>query len=182
MITTSPAIIFNPVLDNVKQAYKETLFGNPDTVNLIRQQIGGFIDTNITSAQMLTLNTVPVVLVPAAGAGLQIIVDQVFASLVYNSTTYAVNASGASLLYKSDGSGQNLGITLTQGFLQSASGTNFQFVRGGATAITDVTANLANQPVVLKAASADPTTGNSPMIVRTYFWIIPAPLQGSVNP
>lgn len=135
-----------------------------------------YVDVKIATAAIKTLFTTPVVLVPAQGAGLVVVVDSLWVTYVYGSATYACNASGASLFYKSDASGQAVGITVTQGFIQSASGTNFALIRGSSTLITDVTANLANVAVAIKAAVSDPTTGDGDMKFRVYYKVVPGPI------
>lgn len=134
-----------------------------------------FVDVTLTAAQILALNTTPITLVAAPGSGLVTLVDSVFARLVYNSTTYSCNASGAALKY-TDGSGAAVGISLTQAFIQSSSGTNYLHVRGGATALVPV----ANAVIVIQAASSDPTTGNSLINIRTYYRVVSAALQPGV--
>lgn len=164
----------DPTSDRVMQKKKE-IHGDVDFVRADMLASEWWTLTTIATASVLTLNTVPVVLVAAPGSGMAIFVDDIVASYVYNTTTYACNASGASLFYKSDGSGQALGITLTQAFIQSSSGTNFSHVRGNSTAITDATAAMANQPVVIKAATSDPTTGNGAIKIFTRYRVLPVP-------
>lgn len=130
----------------------------------------GWKDITITTAQMLTLNTVPVSLVAAPGAGLALVPVQLFSTLTYNSAAYSTNASGASVKY-TDGSGVAPGLTLTQAFLQSSANSSLN-VMASATAYIPT----ANAPLMLVAASSDPTTGNSALKVRIYYRIVPSPL------
>lgn len=160
----------NDAGDEIASASDNVLVGQ------MNENVVKYVDVTLSSANILALFTTPQVLIAAPGAGKMILVEDVFATMVYNSTTYACNAAGASLFYKSDASGQAVGATITQGFIQSASGTNFQYVRGGTSAVTDVTANLANQPVAIKASTSDPTTGNSVIKIRVYYRVVPAPL------
>jgi hypothetical protein len=133
-------------------------------------------DTTLTALQVKALFTTPIVVVTAPGAGKMIIVQEMFVTMVYGAATYSCNASGASLFYKSTAAGQAVGITLTQAFIQASSGSNYAHVRGGVTLITDVTANLDNQAVAIKAATSDPTTGDSPIKIRVYYRVVPCPL------
>lgn len=129
-----------------------------------------YAQVNLTAAQVKALNTTPISLVAAPGSGLGIIVDFVYASLVYVSATYSCNAGGASLFY-TDGSGTAVGIALTQAFIQTSSGTAHLHVRGSATALAPV----ANAAIVIKAASTDPTTGDSLIKVLTYYRVVAMP-------
>lgn len=140
---------------------------------------GGYRTLVIPSAQVLQLNTTPIQLVPAPGAGLVVVPYMLVASMVYNSTTYSTNASGASLAYGVSGAGTAPGLTLTQVFLQSSS-TNFSIVNASTTAYSPQASDV-NQPLTLIAASSNPTTGNSDLYVRVYFKVIGLPLFPSTT-
>lgn len=158
-------------LDTVRQKTKE-LHGDVDFVQALRHGWSSWVDVALTAAQVKALNTTPIVLIAAPGAGAYIIVREVIASIVFNSAAYACNASGAALKYKSDASGASVGISLTQAFIQAASGTVAAHVRGSATAL----APDVNQPVVIQAVSTDPTTGDSVINLRVYYQVVPVAL------
>lgn len=143
---------------------------------------GGFRTVQIPTANVLTLHSVPVQLVPAPGAGLLIVPTLMIASMVYNSTTYVANAGGASLIYGPAGAGTSTGFTLTQGFLQTASGTGLEVVNQSSSANYTPATTDVNQPLTLIAASADPTTGNSDLYVRVYFKIVQVPFTNPSAP
>ena len=164
------AFDFNPAADHMKLKFKE-LTGDTPFTDAFRHQVGGYKDITITSAQMLTLNTAPVTLLPAPPAGAVILVDQVYATMVFNSAAYSTNASGANILY-TGAAGAATGIVLTQAFLQTSSGTGSIFVRGSSTAVVPAVA----APIVLQAATSDPTTGDSVLNLRIYYWVAISPL------
>lgn len=173
--------ILDPVLDNVKQHYKES--GLNDNIRTrVRHMVGGYRTVKIPTASVLTLNSVPVQIVPAPGSGLLIVPTMMIATLVYNSATYAVNASGASLKYGSDGSGTSTGFTLTQGFLQSSSGTNTQIVNQSSAATYLPASTDVNTALTLIAATADPTTGDSDLYVRVYYRVVTVPFTNPAQP
>lgn len=129
-----------------------------------------YADVTLTVAQMLALFTTPRTLVAAPGAGKAILVSHVVSSLTFVSAAYSCNAAGATLFY-TDGSGVNTGITLTQTYLQAAASSAL-FVKGAVTALIPT----ANAAIVIKASTSDPTTGDSPVKIRTYYYVINQPL------
>ncbi len=143
------------------------LAGAVDTLDVNNGMVK-YVDVTLTSAQIKALNATPIALLAAPVTGLVNIVHAVVAKLVYVSATYACNASGASLFYGDNTTA--VGITLTQAFIQSASGTNYLHVRGAATALAPVSASAIN----IKAASTDPTTGDSLIKIRVYYSILPS--------
>jgi hypothetical protein len=173
--------IMDPNLPDVAQHWKETGF-NPFLRGRAEHIVGGYRTVKIPSASVLTLNTVPIQIVPAPAAGKILIPTLMIASLVYGAATYAVNASGASLKYGTAGAGTSTGFTLSQAFLQSSSGTNVQVVnQSSAATYLPATTDYAT-PLTLIAASADPTTGDSDLYVRVYFLTLTVPFTLNVAP
>lgn len=127
-------------------------------------------DTTLTTAQILALNTTPITLVAAPGAGKAILVRSLYATITYNSAAYSCNAAGLIARY-TDGSGTAPGAVLTQGFCQSSANA-VQVVEMSSTAYTPT----VNAPIVLHAGAANPTTGNSAIKVRVYYVVAPHPL------
>ena len=129
-----------------------------------------FADVTVTSEEILALNTTPKQLVAAPGSDLVVIVDSVYATMTYAAATYAADAAGFTVRY-TDGSGNSVGATLTEGFVESTASA-MQSVRAAATALTPV----ANAAIVLYADNGNPTTGDSAIKVRTYYRVVPNPL------
>lgn len=172
--------IFDPMVDRVKQNYKEAI-PEPYLSGRLKHQVGGYRTVKIPSASVLTLNSVPIQIVPAPGAGLLIIPTLMIATLVFNSAGYSTNASGASLKYGVSGAGTSPGLTLTQGFLQSGSGTNTAVVFASATQYLPATTDF-NVPLTLIAATSDPTTGDSDLYVRVFFNVVTVPFTNPSAP
>jgi hypothetical protein len=123
--------------------------------------------TNIATAAVLTLHATPVTIVPAQGAGNLVVVDDITCKLVFNSIAYT-GSNNVTFSY-TNGSGAAVATPLAGGtFLDSSSGTNYDHVGGLATELTPV----ANAPVVIAVASANPAAGNSPLEVVTRWHIV----------
>lgn len=121
-----------------------------------------YTDFEISSAQLLDLFTTPVTVVPAAGANTLIVPIECWAFLDYNSATYA--AGGAVHLAigtVSCGSIAATGVT-------SASDIVSKFVL--TTAVSS--GSLLNQDLKVYAASANFTTGDSPLKCRLLYKVI----------
>lgn len=172
--------IFDPTLPNVIQDYKQMGSAHPSLLLAQRHVSGGFRTVQIPTTQMLTLNTVPIQIVPAAGANTVIIPYLLMATIVYNSATYSCNASGATLIYGANAGGTSTGITISQAFIQSSSGNPAIFsAYASSSAYLPVVSTDVNQPLTLQAASSNPTTGNSDMYVRVYYTVVGVPLGPS---
>ncbi len=172
---------FDPTLPQVQQHTKERGM-NPLLMPCVAHEQGGYRTVKITAAQMLALNTTPIQIVPAPGAGKLLVPTMMIASLVFNSAAYAVNASGASLKYGVSGAGTSTGFTLSQAFLQSASGTNVQVVNQSSAATYLPATTDYNVPLTLIAATSDPTTGDSLLYVRVYFRVVTVPFTDPASP
>lgn len=161
-------IVFDPANANISAYYRSL---GIRASQHIKHTVGGFVTVKIPTANVLTLNSVPIQIVPAAGAGMLIVPTRMIATMVYNTTTYSTNSSGASLIYGLNGAGTSTGFTLSQAFLQASSGTNTQVVNQASSATYLPASTDLNVPLTLIAASSDPTTGNSDLYVRVYFRI-----------
>jgi hypothetical protein len=165
-------VIWDPALQNV-QLFANQL-GTTGT-GKIRHLLGGYRTVWIPTANVLTLHSVPIQIVPAPGAGMIIVPEKMIATLVYNSTTYATASGGASLIYGNNGAGTSTGFTLSQAFLETSSGTAMQVVNQSSSATYSPATTDYNVPLTLIAATSDPTTGNSDLFVRVYFRIETVP-------
>lgn len=110
------------------------------------------VKVSLSSAEILTLYTLPKIAIPAPGVGKYIQVTHVSYKLNYNSTTY---------------SNSDLEV-LTQGNL--VGNTEFWFSRtidGASSIFQELILNSSgalireNRPIILQAANSNPTTGNS---------------------
>lgn len=120
-------------------------------------------DVTITTGQLLALNATPKELVAAPGAGKAILVEDLQLFLDFNSVAYDGIAAGEDLeLRYENGSGALIATIETDPFL-AASADAYRHVRPVTTAAHLVPANKA---VVLRLASAEIATGNSPLKCR----------------
>lgn len=133
-------------------------------------------DVTITSAQLLALNATPKSLVPAPGAGRA----NVFAGAVvfydYNSAAYAVDAADNLQIRYTDGSGQLVAACETDGFLTlTADAVRYVLPLVGSTTLSDITP-VANAALVAFMANSEVITGDSPLLLRVYYRVIPTSL------
>ena len=133
---------------------------NPDVQMYCRK-------TLLTSAQILALNTTPITLVPAPGAGRAIIPINVVARLTYNSVAYATNTS-MEIRY-TNGSGT---------VLTSASLAALLTAVANKTQAVDMTGSeftaLPNAPIVVDVATGNPTAGNSTVEFTVFYMEVDA--------
>lgn len=113
--------------------------------------------TNLTSAQIVTLSSVPVNIVPAPGPGK--IIALIGMALVYNFGTHAF-ANGASDLLEVQFAGANNDLMLSTGVggLITGSASGFFYIEGRTDAIDDMAGDI-NQAAQLFAAN-DYTEGS----------------------
>lgn len=117
----------------------------------------------LTSAQILALNSTPVTLVPAPGAGKYIEVLRVSAKLVFNSVAYT-GANALEIRY-TDGSGAKATSDLAAALINAAATR-----RDSATAAA--VTQVANAPVVAAVPSANPGAGDSTMVVDVLYRVV----------
>lgn len=125
----------------------------------------------ITTGQLIALNTTPITLVPAQGAGTFIVVEGITVLNDFGTAAYVVNAAGFTVRY-TNGAGSIIGA-LTQAF--------GQLVADGVAQISDLASDgvtdplVANAPVVLFADTANPTTGDGEFDVSVLYRVVTFP-------
>ncbi len=128
-----------------------------------------FVDVTITTAQVLALFATPIALVAAPGANRFLIFEGAFLFLDFNAAAYAGIAAGEDLqISYTNGAGQLVAQVETTGFLDAVA-DDFRWVNHiGAAVLNDVTP-VANAALVLSLLVAEIITGDSPLIVRTFY-------------
>ncbi len=123
-------------------------------------------DVTVTTGQVLALNATPISLVAAPGAGKAIIVEDIQLMLDYNSAAYAGIAAGEDLEVRyTDGSGLLVATIEATGFLD-ATADEYRHVRPVTTAAMEPVTNAA---LVIRMATGEIITGNSPLKVRVRY-------------
>jgi hypothetical protein len=121
----------------------------------------------MSSAQILNCNSSPIVLVPAPGAGLTILVLSIYAKLDYNSAAYATNTQ---YVFGYSGGGHSISGSLDGGFLSGAGDRYlYTFCKEGIVSSD----TIENRAVVFRVNSGNPTAGNSPVYVTLVYAIVP---------
>lgn len=141
--------------------------------------IGAIRKTTITSAQLLALNATPQTIIPAPGAGKANILTRVH---LYKpaGTAYAGIAAGEDLVAKyTNGSGAQVSSVIeTTGFLdQTTAQGRYAGPPGSVTTTAADVAPVANAAVVLHLLTGEITTGDSALIVWTFYDVIPTVLD-----
>lgn len=165
-----PITTFDTSLLRLKYKVRE-MEGDADFAQALANALDCYVDVKIPTASVLTMNATPVTIVAAPASGFAAVPLAMYSSMVYNSATYACNASGASLFYTNGSGVQPTGFTLTQSYIQSGA-TSQLFLLGGSTAYVPTAA----APLVLVAASSNPTTGNSDIKIRLFYKVVPVPI------
>jgi len=125
-------------------------------INLIQTAV-----VTLTSAQILTLNTTPVVIVPAPGAGLTIIGDYMVLKYLNGGTNYA--GGGAFSMQYSGGA--TLFATLPASTITGASATATAPTTGAVT-------GSINTAVTITNATGNFTTGNGTIVILMSYVIV----------
>jgi hypothetical protein len=136
-----------------------------------------FADVTITTGELLALNGTPKQLVAAPGANLAIILHRLILFLDYNSVAYNGIAAGEDIAIRyTDGSGTIVATCETDPFLTAtADATRIVYPYRAASGASDVTPT-ANAALVAHMTTSNIATGNSPLLTRTYYSIVPTTL------
>lgn len=116
--------------------------------------VGGAVEAiTLSSAQIKALNTTPITLVSAKGAGKTIVVDEIFLKNTYGTATYT---GGNALEFRyTDASGAKVSADIASTFINLVA-TGYACVKSIVTAFTPV----ANSPIVVRVPTADPAVGD----------------------
>ena len=123
------------------------------------------VRTTITSAQLLALNATPITVVPAPGAGLAVVPDEISLFLDFNTAAYAGIAAGEDLSLKYTGAAgeEQLQVEST-GFLDAVADA-YRNKKSETTLKTPV----ANAVLALHLLVGEITTGDSPLEVEVLY-------------
>lgn len=134
------------------------IIGVEETGEIVRRTV------TLTSAQVLASNTTPITLVPAPGAWKAVHVESIVWSVDYNSAAYATNTTMEARY--TDGSGTKVTADITS--LLTATADTILSVWG-------IEAQLVltqNAPVVIRTATGNPATGNSPVTFTVFYRVV----------
>jgi len=141
-------------------------FGDvPDDGMILRRSL-----VTVTTAQVLALNATPIALVAAPGADKFIEFVSAHLFLDYNSAAYAGVAGGEDLVITyTDGSGEEVGRQETTGFIDQTNDEHRIVVHHAVDDAVSDKIPVANAALVISLLSGEITTGDSPMIVETFY-------------
>jgi hypothetical protein len=127
-----------------------------------------YFDVTIPSADVLTLNTTPIELVPAQGANKIIVPTTILAEMDYNTTPYATNGN---LVIKSGGGWFVAAAEDTQFLFGTVSRiVNIMVIENDKSATT--VQYVANQPLTVEVLTGNPTAGDSNIRIFGYYKVI----------
>jgi hypothetical protein len=142
------------------------------TMAKLDEQIVKYVDVTITSAQLLALNATPKQIVAAPGSGKAVVP---IGAILYkpSGTAYAGIATGEDISFKyTNGSGAEVMQAEATGFLDQATAqTRYAFPVS--TNITPV----ANAAIVAHMLVGEIITGDSDLLIRFYYRVIPTTLS-----
>ena len=140
--------------------------GNTQDVNDIAGNGMRVAKLTILSASVLTLNTIPIEIIPAPGVGYFTEIIQCSGSLIFNTTPYAA-ASTINLITDTATVAQ-FTIAPILNAINSTTRTG-QFVNASA---TNATQCIENKAVYVQVPATDPTTGDSNIIIYAAYRIV----------
>lgn len=133
------------------------------------QQFASMAEATITSEQLLALNATEQPLVAAPGAGKVLIFKGAMMFLDYGGTAYSgIGATEDLTIRYTDESGAVVANIETTGFLDATADAIRWVSPASVAAVTPV----ANSPLVLHLSAGEVTTGNSPLLVRTFYDVL----------
>jgi hypothetical protein len=135
---------------------------------MVGQQQEFYFEVTVTSAEILDAFDTPIELVPAQGANTIIVPTSITGQMIYGTTPYATD--GEIDVY-CGGTKHIMGFPADDGFLF---GTVSRIVNLGFAFTSGVaeTQYVADEPLTLKTVGANPTAGDSDIIIRGFYKVI----------
>ncbi len=169
-------------IDGAKLLANSVSYGAVDPMIQAMLVGGGILYASVTiaSADVLTLNTTPIQIVAAPGAGFALILQQWTINMIFNTTAYATNI-GLVVRHPTVAAVHEQGRNLLTLGSAPAPGTIIWTacsIRGDMTN----TQIVANQPLEVAVLVGDPTAGDSDIQVRVWYLIKRAFALIFVNP
>lgn len=129
-------------------------------------QFGQTLQTRVevTSAEVLAINTTPKTLVAAPWAGYCLVLESLFFFYDFNSAAYATNTTLEARY--TDGSGAKVTADISSLIDETADAYAL------AKSVASLVVPVPNSPIVLTAASGDPVTWDSPLYVTVNYKIV----------
>lgn len=128
----------------------------------------GSVQVALSSAQILALSATPVELVPAQGAGVVTIVQNIEFKMITTATQYA---NGGALEFRyTNASGAKVTADIAAAVVTAAAATSYTSVAGVTTSLT----NVANAAIVVNNATAAFITGTGTAVVTVTYLAITA--------
>jgi len=128
--------------------------------------------TSISSAQILQLNSTPVQIVPAPGAGKVIQVVTANCNYIPGGTAYTASGHPLNFSYGAVGNGNTINTTSNTSFLQNGTlGLNTLqiFINPNQATQGMSTSQIINTPLFIYDATANPTLGNGTMTCNVMY-------------
>jgi hypothetical protein len=132
----------------------------------------GYVDTTITSAQILALLGTPVALVPAPVAGTALYFEAAIAFYSFGGTGYTIGGNTGFGVYY-DSSGVLLGTLGTAGFVDQGSNQGAVVRAYQPTSGSSSLVHQAGVALNLQAITANVTAGNGTLKIRTFYRVLP---------
>jgi hypothetical protein len=141
-------------------------FGNPEYRDEMIDLAARYVQVELTSTQIKALNTTPILLVTSPGSGKALMPVAVYATINYNTGTYAAGGRPIDVEYGGSRTGEKV-MSVTHSLVQAtADKTQVVFASSGV-------APLDNTALYAHIDAANPTAGDSSIFLRVYYRIIP---------
>jgi hypothetical protein len=149
---------------------------NRETISKIETNVGvgaQVASAHLSSAQLLSLHSSPVTIVPAPGVNKFIAVQALAVKVIFNTRGY-IDPNGTFLFWGTDSSGVNteLGSIGPNGYFTSTT-DQFGYASGVFPAPTsDLPARFINQPLVLSTTVANMTNGDGTATIWVHYVVL----------